>query len=268
MGLGGAIVGGIIGAVFGHPFLGGAAGAILGDMVSSRNGEGQTSSGNENNSGEIPDGAVDTLQIFFMCLGKLAKSDGVVAQEEADFVKAFLKQMDLSSDVRKQLVSAFNDGKNSPQPFRKLVRLFAKHANSEMKQAAMSAFCCLVASDNVISPEERQCLFEAEAELNQPGAANRFFSEFSSSGQNDNRRNTGTTSASPGALQSAYDILGVSSSASDEEIKKVWRKKVLELHPDHLQGKGLSESIIRLAEVELNKINDAYKLIQQQRGMK
>ena len=51
-----------------------------------------------------------------------------------------------------------------------------------------------------------------------------------------------------------YEILGVSKSASDEEIKKSYRKLAMKYHPDHTKGdKG--------AEERFKKISEAYAVL-------
>jgi len=56
-----------------------------------------------------------------------------------------------------------------------------------------------------------------------------------------------------------YQILGVDSDASLEEIKQAFRKKALDYHPDRLVG--VSESVCRLAEEEMKKLNLAYEVL-------
>lgn len=55
------------------------------------------------------------------------------------------------------------------------------------------------------------------------------------------------------AIRKAYDILGVSSSASQGEIKKAYRQKALELHPDRNPGKDTTADAV--------KVNVAYGLL-------
>ena len=66
-------------------------------------------------------------------------------------------------------------------------------------------------------------------------------------------------------LNSAYSILGVSKDATNEEIKKAYRKMAIENHPDKVGYMG--EDIRKAAEEKFSKINQAYEQIKKQRGM-
>ena len=50
-----------------------------------------------------------------------------------------------------------------------------------------------------------------------------------------------------------YEILGVGKNATDEEIKKAFRKLALEFHPDRNKSKG--------AEDKFKEINEAYQVL-------
>ncbi len=66
--------------------------------------------------------------------------------------------------------------------------------------------------------------------------------------------------------ESSYNILGIQPSATDEEVKKAYRKLAMEYHPDKVSYLG--EDIKKSAEEKFKKINDAYENIKSQRGFK
>ncbi|HOZ29952.1 MAG TPA: DnaJ domain-containing protein [Bacteroidales bacterium] len=64
---------------------------------------------------------------------------------------------------------------------------------------------------------------------------------------------------------SAYEILGVSKSSSDEEIKKVYRKMAIKFHPDKVANMG--EDIQNAAKVKFQTLNEAYETIKKERNI-
>jgi phage FluMu protein Com len=58
----------------------------------------------------------------------------------------------------------------------------------------------------------------------------------------------------------ARELLGVSASADFQTIKAAWRKASQQYHPDKHQG--LPERLRRAAEVEMKRINEAYRLLE------
>ena len=66
------------------------------------------------------------------------------------------------------------------------------------------------------------------------------------------------------SLENYYKILEVDKNASNEEIKKSYRKLVMKYHPDKLQG--VSDDIVRLANEKFLTIQEAYEKIMQSRS--
>ena len=61
--------------------------------------------------------------------------------------------------------------------------------------------------------------------------------------------------------EDAYAILSLSPSASDEEIKKAYRRLTSMHHPDKLVAKGLPEEMLKIAEDKTREIRLAYERI-------
>ena len=65
----------------------------------------------------------------------------------------------------------------------------------------------------------------------------------------------------------AFEILELSSSPSDSEIKKAYRKKCREFHPDALAGRKLPEDFHEYAKEQMHKVQDAYEMLKKNRGL-
>ena len=66
-------------------------------------------------------------------------------------------------------------------------------------------------------------------------------------------------------LESAYRVLGVSPSATDDEVKRAYRRLALEHHPDKVAALG--EDIRKAAEKKFQEINAAKERIWKARGL-
>ena len=64
---------------------------------------------------------------------------------------------------------------------------------------------------------------------------------------------------------SAYKILGIDPSASDEEVKRAYREMAKKNHPDLVSSLG--EEVRQAAERKFQEINEAYETIKKQRGL-
>ncbi len=64
----------------------------------------------------------------------------------------------------------------------------------------------------------------------------------------------------------SYKILEVDSNASNDEIKKAYRKMAAKYHPDKVAHLG--EDFKRTAEEKFKQLNDAYNKIKKERGIK
>jgi len=64
---------------------------------------------------------------------------------------------------------------------------------------------------------------------------------------------------------SAYRILEITPDATDEEVKKAYRKMALKYHPDRVSTMG--EDVQKAAKVKFQELQSAYESIRKERGM-
>ena len=192
----------------------------------------------------------------------MAKVDGRVNKDEIDFVKALFDNWQLDVERRKVLQKFFNEQKK------------------DVSDAAEWAKGILQAAIE-LSPDDEDCSFDirlqvyhhlfvmafVDGELDdaeiallralpdplgfKPEVFDLLVAEFSESSENENDPD----------LASAYAMLGVSPDASNAEVKKAWRRKLLVFHPDKILSKNLDPEWIELANQKIAEINKAYETI-------
>lgn len=210
--------------------------------------------------------------LFFQCLGKLAKSDGRVSEDEAEFVRSLMSSWGVDAKTRRRLGEEFNKGRDSTEPFLTLVRalnweLSAGRISRSTRHNIMQVFCSLVMADHELHPEERRMLEEAGRALDAEEYVRAFFADFDDSNSHSGNRRA-TREPERDELARSYELLGISPSASDAEVKSAYRKKAKEFHPDMVEGAGLSAAYIQKAKEMFQELGNAYDIIRSHRGMR
>jgi len=65
--------------------------------------------------------------------------------------------------------------------------------------------------------------------------------------------------------ESNYKVLEINSNASDEDVRKAYRKMAVKYHPDKVEYLG--DDFKKVANEKFKKVNEAYEAIKKQRGM-
>lgn len=188
----------------------------------------------------------------FGMLGKMAKADGVVTPEEIGLVDSFMRnQLKLDPEARRLAVNIFNRAKTDPYPFSQYAQEFNQYFyhDRSMHLLLFDILFQVAAVDGVLHLGEERLLNEAINLLNIP--AHHF----------ENYKSQMSPSANP-----AYAVLGIAPEATQVEVKKAYRDKVKEFHPDKIVSKGLPEEFLQFAEEKFKEVNEAYETIQKSRG--
>ena len=81
------------------------------------------------------------------------------------------------------------------------------------------------------------------------------------------RRGANSFANGTSPLADAYAELGVKSSASDSEVKRAYRNLAKKFHPDAVRSQGLSEEAAAKAAERMKRINRAWSVVKDARGL-
>jgi len=236
-------VGAGIGALFGGP-VGALIGAGLGSLLSSGKNK------------LIERAEAQQLFVFtalFGMLAKIAKADGVVSDEEAMAIKAFMNQIGLDERAKAIAGEIFSRAKDDDCSVYDYAAQFGEvyAGNKDMRVIAYRILFEVAASDGELHPEEDRILHDIITPLGLDASMYALFAEefFGRSGD----------------LNEHYALLECTPESSDEEIKRAYRKKCIEYHPDKIMSKGLPDSFVQFADEQMKMITNAYDQIKKAR---
>ncbi len=192
----------------------------------------------------------------FQVMGHLSKIDGRVSEREIQAAKEVMRQLNLNDEMRMQAIDHFTQGK---QPDFDLIESIAPLKsvlpwNAQLRQIFLEILLYVVYVDG-IHPAKQQVLETICHELNIPLAVLKSMqSRFQAEQQFAH-------TSSQDELKNAYGVLGVSSQASQKEVKRAYRKLMSEHHPDKLAAKGLPEQMRAIAKEKTQSIQRAWEII-------
>jgi len=267
---------------FDHSFFAGFIGLLVGAFISFKLSGGLIGQlSGFGNVGGITGIKTEKQSVFFKTvftlMGKLAKADGRVSEQEISHVEKFMTQLNMSPSHRKQAIEHFQVGSKNDFDITSTIQAFnaATQRSPNLKQMLMIYLIRVALADGQLHPKESELMQSIATQL---GYSEQAYAQLLAmlqgqdqfaGGQYHQRSGAGMggyTSAS--AIDAAYQALGVSKDNSDTEIKKAYRRLVREYHPDKLMGQGLPEEMIKEATVRSQEIQTAYDLIKKTRGIK
>ena len=259
----GKIIGGTIGFFLGGP-LGMIAGAVFGHMLDkSEELEDDSSKSSSNGYSRhyfFNTGYGKSQMVFFVgcfsMLAKLASADGTVSENAKRKIQEFMiNDLHLSGNSYYNAVNIFNQAMSQNATFESYAQQFYENFKSSpaILQLMIDIFYRVAYADGTISKNE-ETLIEYAANLFQ----------IPQSILESIRRKYGITNAP----SKAYAVLGLTENATNDEIKKAYRKLILEFHPDTVASKGMADEFKEYATKRFREIQEAYEQISKERGIK
>lgn len=231
-------VGGGLGWVFGGP-IGAILGVALGSMYDSGSSE-------QNAYRGTPRG--DFAMSLLVLSAAVMKADQKVVRSELDYVRGFFINQ-FGPDEGNRLIQMLQEILKQDIRVEEVSRQVGQYTDYPVRLQLVHYLFGIAAADNNYHPDEVSVIETIAAGM---GVSS---SDFSS-----------IRAMFIKSVSWAYDVLEITSSASDDEVKKAYREMAKKHHPDKVAHLG--EDIRRAATEKFQKVSAAYEEIKKQRGLK
>lgn len=205
------------------------------------------------------------LETVFITMGKLAKADGRVSEEEIAHAEQLMQKLGMTAEHRQQAIALFKQGADPNfdiEPVYQRFIMICSHTRN-LKEMLLIYLIVMALADGHFHPAEEALLTDLAGRLGYGPVA---FKRLLEMVLNQTHFAAGQVDPAQ-ALEDAYKALGVSKDSSDTEIKRAYRKLISQYHPDKLIGQGMPEDMIAMATEQAKDIQLAYDLIKKQRNL-
>ena len=196
-------------------------------------------------------------------MGHVAKADGRVSSEEIRLADSMMDQLGLRGEQRQAARALFNRGKSPDFPLDDIIDQLRSEClrGSNIRRMFMEIQFQAALVDGHLHPSEHRLLRRIAARL---GLSSAEFIELERMmrSMHSNARSNGEGPT----LDDAYETLGVSPGAPDDEVKRAYRRLMSRHHPDKLAAKGLPEEMMRAATERTQQIKAAWDTVKTARA--
>lgn len=206
------------------------------------------------------------------------KADGKVLKSELDYVKRYFVK-NFGAEVAKEKISILGEVLKQDIPVDKIASQIRTNMRVAEKRLLLQYMFGIAMSDGELDDSELQLIerisigiglssieFQSmrmmySQSYQRASSGGRSYSGSGSAGGSYSRPRTQRTSTS-----SAYTILGVAPSVTDDQLKKAYRKLAIKHHPDKVAHLG--EDHVEAAQDKFQKVQEAYEIVKSSRGLK
>ena len=178
----------------------------------------------------------------------MMKSDGKVLKAELNYVKAFLANQFGQSFVHKHLQTLKHFLDSPTIPITEICSDISMRMSTETRIQLLHYLFGIAQADGTVSDIEIQHLEQIARWMKVPPLDFR-------SVQGMFKKN----------LDADYEVLGIASSATDDEVKKAYRQMAVRYHPDKVASMG--EEFQKGAKEKFQRIQEAYENIKKARNI-
>lgn len=231
-------------------FLGGPLGALAGlalgsifdaDEQPGVKGRGQGVAGSRGTSRS------DYAASLIVLVAAVMKADGRVMKSELDYVRRYFVSR-FGQAVANDALTMLRDMLKQDIPLRDVTRQLAANLQYSYRLEMLHFLYGIAAADGQVSEKEQLTLDEIGGYM---GVTDLDYQSIRAMFVNQG--------------DAAYTILEIEPTASDDEVKKAFRKMAMKYHPDKVGNLG--EDFKKVAREKFRKVQEAYEQIKKERGM-
>ncbi len=233
-------IGGGLGWAFGGPI-----GAIIGFTVGSLlDGGNQKQTGRTNGmSGRTTTGGY--IMSLLVLVAAVMKADGKVLKSELDYVKVFMVH-NFGEASAVEAIKMLKDLLQQTIPVDEVCHQIRQNMNSSARLQLVHFMFGIAQADGDIDPRELNLITRI---CQQMGISNNDYESIKSMFVPN--------------TESDFKILGIKRTATDDELKKAYRRMAMKFHPDKVSNLG--EDVQNAAKEKFQKVNRAYQNIKKER---
>lgn len=200
----------------------------------------------------------DIRVAFLLLIAVVMKADGKVVKSELNHVKKFLL-MNFGERQATDLLHVLRDLMGRDYSVYDVCRQIRENTNYATRMHLFDFLYSVAAADSYCSPEEEAVLKTIASQLRISSY------DYISIHERHTAGRASSSSSSAKSVKNPYSILGIEESATNEEVKKAYRRLAMKFHPDKVEGLG--DEVKKNAEQQFREINEAYETIKNQRGI-
>jgi DnaJ like chaperone protein len=237
-------IGGGLGWALGGP-IGGVLGFVIGSMFDNRDGAREGGPRRRVFTGTTHG---DFTMSLLVLVAAVMKADGRVMQSELEYVRKYFRQS-FGPAATQEAMLYLRDLLNQSIPLRDVSNQIRHRLDIASRRQLLHFLYGVSLADGKVHPEEVRVIEEIAGYLgisaeDIESIRNMFFED----------------------VDSAYKILEIDRSVSDDEVKKAYRRMANKYHPDKVAYLG--DDIRKAAGEKFRKVKDAYDKIKKERGMR
>lgn len=238
-------IGGALGWAMGGP-LGGVLGFVLGSVIQAGSEEAAQGPSSHQGHGRPVTRPGDFAAALLVLCAAVMKADGKVVKGELDYIKAFF-QKQFGGQSGEQLL-LLREILKRDIPLREVCQQIRHAMDHPSRVELLHLLFGIANADGSLHPEEVHVIKTIAAYL---GISQADYESIRAMFGND--------------LEDAYKVLEVSDQATDDELKKAYRKMAVKYHPDKVAHLG--EQFQRDANDKFRKVQEAWEQIRKHRNL-